>query len=319
MKTTSKGSDALRIRRALLASFDEDVPASGAKDLAMAALGVALGPAAASSAASGALAQSKATSGSAASLTASAAPKVGAIVALKWFGLGLLGGAAVMVPTRFYDGGRDRKEAAAPPAVAVREAPRPPTFAVAASPERHAIESEEPVGELAPGPSIAASSGEADRHGPSPSAAKTVPTNAVREATRAQQDDRMTSPLVSDRATVPTAPRGSAPLGSTMDPTEARPKSSTPTLGAEIEWLDAARRALSEGNAPHALALLNRYARDFSQGAMRPEADVLRVQALIQAQRREEAARLAQELTGTLPDRYVEKIRALLEQSPRPR
>ncbi len=86
------------------------------------------------------------------------------------------------------------------------------------------------------------------------------------------------------------------------------------TLGIEIAWLDAARRALSESNAPVALSILERYDRDFPNGALAPEAAVLRVEAMVKAGNRTGAIQLAERLAGTLPDRYTQKIRALLAQ-----
>jgi len=82
------------------------------------------------------------------------------------------------------------------------------------------------------------------------------------------------------RAAVPAAPSTSAVVPSTR-------------LAQEVAALDRARGALSGGDAPRAIALLDDYAARFPRGALAPEASVLHIEALARAGDRARAATLA--------------------------
>ncbi len=101
MKRISTLADSDALRRVLVESFEEDAAPRGAKLAAMAAFGITLAPSALSTAGASAVAHGPASSGAIAGLSGwTAAPKIGAIVALKWFGVGLLGGAAIVGPAQ---------------------------------------------------------------------------------------------------------------------------------------------------------------------------------------------------------------------------
>jgi hypothetical protein len=77
--------------------------------------------------------------------------------------------------------------------------------------------------------------------------------------------------------------------------------------------LDEARAALAASRPATALSALDAYAAAFPRGAMAPEADVLRIEALVKAGDRAAAMRLADAFLareGQGP--YVERIRSLL-------
>jgi hypothetical protein len=93
-------------------------------------------------------------------------------------------------------------------------------------------------------------------------------------------------PLASSIAAAPT----SAPVPS------AQPKS---TLAEEILALDGVRRALSAGQPSRALVLLDDYANDFTTPQLAPEATALRIQALWDAGRHDEACALASRFVTT--------------------
>ncbi|WP_437775145.1 hypothetical protein [Sorangium sp. So ce1097] len=65
-------------------------------------------------------------------------------------------------------------------------------------------------------------------------------------------------------------------------------------LQAELDALDAARSALSSGNAQGALSLLDTYTREHPRGRLRLEAEVLRIDALAKSGRNDAAAQRAQ-------------------------
>jgi TolA-binding protein len=71
------------------------------------------------------------------------------------------------------------------------------------------------------------------------------------------------------------------------------PRRAPGDLQAELAALDGASKALHQGDAPGALALLDAYGRDFPRGSLAMEATVLRAEALEAAGRHEEAVALA--------------------------
>ena len=93
---------------------------------------------------------------------------------------------------------------------------------------------------------------------------------------------------------------------------EARNSSS---IAAELALLDAARRALSDGNSQLALERLDRFQRQFPAGALREEALVLRVSSLIQAGQRAAGIALGREYMSTYPHGpHQSKIEALIDE-----
>jgi len=97
------------------------------------------------------------------------------------------------------------------------------------------------------------------------------------------------------------------PAGLTRPITKSR-------LMSEVERLDAARAALDASSPQKALALLDDYDARFAGGELALEAAVLRVHALQQAGRREDALRLARR-TSSLPgsERYRPEMKRLID------
>jgi hypothetical protein len=94
-----------------------------------------------------------------------------------------------------------------------------------------------------------------------------------------------------------------------IDVTEAAPTA----LERETRLVDAARRALARGDAAGALATLSGYERAFSKGALRPEASVLKVRALLGAGDREGAESLGRRIIAEAPQsEHAGAIRAVL-------
>lgn len=85
-------------------------------------------------------------------------------------------------------------------------------------------------------------------------------------------------------------------------------------LPAELALLDAAKRALAGGDGAAALASLQAYATRFPRGVMRTEAELLRLEALLQAGRRADAEAVGKKLVSSTDSELVRtRVRALLE------
>jgi hypothetical protein len=74
-----------------------------------------------------------------------------------------------------------------------------------------------------------------------------------------------------------------------------------PTLGPEVELVIAAKRELTQGRAAQSLALVDRLAREFPNGALREERMLLRVLSLCALGQVEPARRQAREFARTAP------------------
>jgi outer membrane protein assembly factor BamD (BamD/ComL family) len=84
-------------------------------------------------------------------------------------------------------------------------------------------------------------------------------------------------------------------------PQRSRSKSPDPDLREQIALLDNARSALAKGTGERTLDVLRQYQSKFPNGAFRPEATVLRIEALSQLGRHSEAR--------TLADRFIAEHR----------
>jgi hypothetical protein len=88
---------------------------------------------------------------------------------------------------------------------------------------------------------------------------------------------------------------------------------SASTLRAELTTLDEAREAISARNTTRALGILDGYDLRFPTGAMRPEATVLRIEALLIRGDRRGAERCANGFLGSSPKSpYAARVRSLL-------
>ena len=85
-------------------------------------------------------------------------------------------------------------------------------------------------------------------------------------------------------------------------PTPNSPAPAVSGLAAEVSALDRARLATVARNPGRALALLDAYQRRFPNGSLQPEAQLLRVEALIQQGRRSQALPIARRLLDAAPD-----------------
>lgn len=116
---------------------------------------------------------------------------------------------------------------------------------------------------------------------------------------------------VADLVPQPAPPAMPTPRLPAKSPDPGVPNAST--VPAEIAMLEQAHRALSEGDAAHALSRLDVYSARFPRGAMAHEAAVLRIEALVQAGDRVGATRFANRFLAAHPrSPYAARIRSLL-------
>jgi outer membrane protein assembly factor BamD (BamD/ComL family) len=84
-------------------------------------------------------------------------------------------------------------------------------------------------------------------------------------------------------------------------------------LAAEVSALDQVRRRLLQKDAAGALASLREYRSRFPSGRLASEAAVLRIQALVESDRRAAALELGTKFMESRPDDpLADRVRALL-------
>jgi len=145
---------------------------------------------------------------------------------------------------------------------------------------------------------------------------------AQRPALPAVQAPQLDIPPVPDPAPELVAPPALAPpvdvpnasLAHTSAP---RPSASGSSLPDELAMLQDARQALAAGQPALALARLDQYAARFPNGTMTPEANVVRIEALLAAGDRPSAERVAQAFLARDPESpYASRVRSLLASKP---
>ncbi|MCA9639383.1 MAG: hypothetical protein H6718_23095 [Polyangiaceae bacterium] len=183
---------------------------------------------------------------------------------LKWFGIGLLVGGVSSSGVALMKGQVEPSSHHSASPAEADPAHRAPTSLQPAQPESTRKESGDPkMAELTP-PAVAAPA---------------VPPEA-----RAEPKD-------ADVASAPPASAASFPSATRQA-----------DLRAEVLLIDAARRSLAAGNAQGALVELGRYDALVGPKRLAPEALVLRVRALSQLGRTQEARALAQPVIASQPD-----------------
>ncbi len=122
----------------------------------------------------------------------------------------------------------------------------------------------------------------------------------------------MASPPRLERGAAPSLPRPQS-----EPPPLAPERQSASTVMAEVASLDRARAALSVGDARGALSRLSSHEATFPDGALEPEAVVLRVRALTRLGARAEAASAARQFLASHPDSaQAARLRALVSAGP---
>jgi hypothetical protein len=122
------------------------------------------------------------------------------------------------------------------------------------------------------------------------------------------------SAVTTEAPVPPVPPAVIATLGS--DASRVPAPAPSASLPEEVRSLDAARQALSQGDARGALALLRRYEARFESGALMPEARVLEVRALLAVGDRAGALTAAKLIVERDPrSPHAEAVRALIARS----
>lgn len=124
---------------------------------------------------------------------------------------------------------------------------------------------------------------------------ETAPSSARIRQLSLEAPPSPTPPVLSTPAVPADATRAS---GSSAGSVPAAPSS----LGQELALLDAARQALTAGEAEKALALISSYRRRFPNGALEQEATVLEVDALEAKGRAAQAIDLKEQFLAEHPD-----------------
>jgi hypothetical protein len=109
------------------------------------------------------------------------------------------------------------------------------------------------------------------------------------------------------------APQPSAAAASRRPPAPAEEAPGGSTTREELAWLDGARAAIAAGDPARGLSLLDGYVARFPRGTMRPEATVLRIEALMHAGDALAARRAADAFLAANPQSpYAPRIQSLL-------
>jgi TolA-binding protein len=129
-------------------------------------------------------------------------------------------------------------------------------------------------------------------------------------------------------AALPTAATPKAAFAATAEPElaaaatapapSAAPAEEAPAndVAAEVALLDRARKAVSQGDSAAALAALEKHQSEFKNGSLGPEADVLRIEALVargDSSAAAQAARAFLAAHGSSP--HVARVRTLLKKT----
>lgn len=149
---------------------------------------------------------------------------------------------------------------------------------------------------------------------PAPSASLTAPRFVSSESAPEASGATTAPPRPAPHTTGSTTTARAAALGAPTGIEPSAPAPSTPDLAAEVAALDGIRTALAIGAWPAAEQQLASYRRDFARGALRSEAEVLAIEALIARGNRPAALSAAERFIAEhARDPQVARVRALVE------
>ena len=133
------------------------------------------------------------------------------------------------------------------------------------------------------------------RSAPAPARPAVVVPAAPPQATPVATGQRVTPPVDAPQAEQKTPPN--VPVSPPSS--RSRAASAESDLSDQIALLDAARSALATGNAARALATVREYQSRYPNGAFRPEAGAVRIEALVKQGRTTEARAAAERFVAT--------------------
>jgi hypothetical protein len=130
----------------------------------------------------------------------------------------------------------------------------------------------------------------------------TRPASRVESAAPAAPVVRASAPAaVEDGTAQVPAPAPSRSAEATDSARSRVPADEDGALRAEIALLDRARKALRDGASARALQLLDAHRERFAQARLAPEAEALRIEALVQGGSREQARLLSRQFASAYP------------------
>jgi hypothetical protein len=265
--------------RTLLASADDDRSASGARDRALAILGLG-----AAGGATAGVVNVVATAKQGSGVLATA--KTAAAVAIKWIGVGLLGGAVTLG------------------AIEYAERRPPPTPLASSSSAGGATSVASPQARPATRPLSATSSAEAR---PTLAASAGAPPS-----TRLDRSSSETPPAraTSSSRAVAAPPQGETATSPAAAPLRREHAAPDDPIDAQLAALNAVRDALAAHDPTRALFLLEGFRTRHPSSPLAEEVEVLRIDALSDAGRKSEATSSADAFLKTHPESaYREHIR----------
>lgn len=310
-----------QVARALLGTFSQDEVPSDSKERAFAAFGVAAAVTGISTIATGGASGAAVTaSGPAVAMVAKSAATAGAFSVLKAGIAGaVMGVLAVQAADRVTAYSHDAASASHRAATHHPDEPTAPTQ----RPRGHGLETANPAVPVAPPLMPAPDLREPAGTDPSPAAlgpaiptlSAPVPSSRARSATGAHVG---TTASIGNSAFPSLAADEKPAADSNAAPAVSAVRAASATLTGEITRLDRSRAALREGAPARAIRELDGYDAEFANGSLRQEADVLRIEVLVEMGENVRAHTLANAFAHAHPTSgYLAKIRELLARGPK--
>ncbi|MBI5538260.1 MAG: hypothetical protein HY898_36395 [Deltaproteobacteria bacterium] len=114
----------------------------------------------------------------------------------------------------------------------------------------------------------------------------------------------------------PSAKRVDKTPPASADPPASAPVSADLSLAAEVAALDRARKALAADDPGSALRIIEEQPRGHTEGVLKPETEVVRIEALLKSGNRQAGVELARRFLAKYPDHPLQgRVRSLLNQA----
>ena len=299
-----------RVAQALLGTFFQDEVPPESKERAFAAFGIATGVTGISTVATGGSSGAAVIAAApAGAIVAKTAATVGVFSVLK---AGIVGVVMGVIAVHAAD------QVVAHPGDAASASHR-----AATQQDRHDLEAANPAPSAAPPFILAPHPGEPVEIDPAAAALESAmpPLSAPASSSRAR------TPAAGHIGSTPSTANGALlalgadekpAAGPNAAPAASAALSAPATLTGEIARLDRSRAALREGTLARALRELDGYDAEFAKGSLRQEADVLRIEVLVDMGESGRARALANAFAHAHPTSgYLSKIRELLARGPK--
>lgn len=155
-------------------------------------------------------------------------------------------------------------------------------------------------------------------HGSAQASTPQIPVgNALHATSRVPEP----TPLAASNDMAPAEPAPSAkraekaPVASVESPASAA-VGADPSLAAEVAALDRARKALEADDPTAALRVIDEQQRGHGEGVLKPETEVVRIEALIKAGNRQAGVELGRQFLAKYPNHPLQvRVRSLIHQA----